>query len=602
MTILDFLPLFAGIGLFLYGINLLAKAIENLAGAKLEQLLEKLTSNKWKGLALGTGVTAIIQSSAATTVTVVGFVNAGMMKLAQALPVIFGANIGSTATAQILRLGDLEGAGILLKLLKPSSFAPIIIAIGAGIMLMAKKKKTKNIANLLLGFGILFWGMTTMESTLSPLKDSPAFQEMFLTFTNPVIGILVGLAVTAIIQSSSASVGILQALSSTGQVTFSMAFPLILGQNIGKCLTVILASFGTNRNSKRAVVVHVFFNVFGAVLCLCGMYGLNALFHFSFFSEVVNRGDIANVHTLFNLITALVLMPAVNALVTLSGKLIKDDDSAKTNQALDYLDDLFLKNPSLALEQCRKVFEAMGHALRENLDTAEDLLLNKYDPKKVSQLEENEHFLDKCEASLSEYLVKVTRKSMTEEESHSATEIFQCVSDYERIGDYCVNLSETAEYMYDNNDRFTPEGQKEIRLLFSAVRQILDTTLVAFDTETPETIAAVEPLEEVIDVLTDVLRKNHIDRLQNETCTVNNGISFIELLNNMERISDHCSNIAVYIIQKHKINENFNRHTYLDAVHEGHLTGYQNLYEQFYKKYVDALGTQEADITAEVKA
>ncbi|MCJ7835148.1 Na/Pi cotransporter family protein [Cuneatibacter sp. NSJ-177] len=586
MDILSFLPLFAGIGLFLYGMNLLAKAIERLAGAKLEKTLETLTSNKWKGLALGTGVTAIIQSSAATTITVVGFVNAGMMKLTQALPVIFGANIGSTATAQILRLGDLESGGLFLSLLKPSAFAPIIIAVGAGIMLMAKRKKTKNIANLLLGFGILFWGMTTMENTLSPLRNDPNFQKLFLAFENPLLGILVGALVTAVIQSSSASVGILQALSSTGTVSFAMAFPLILGQNIGKCLAVILASFGTSRNSKRAVLVHLLFNIFGVILFACGMYGLNAVFHFTFFSEIVNRGDIATIHTGFNLITALVLMPFVNALARLSEHLIKEDESLHTSHALDYLDELFLKNPGVALEQCKKVLYSMGDSIQENLTIAESLLLDKYDLRQLAQLEENERFLDKCEASLGEYLVKVTRHSLSEQESHEATEILQCVSDYERIGDYCVNISETAEYMSETNIAFTEQGMREARILFEAVHNIVNETLAAFQTEEKDHISSVEPLEEAIDAIIAELRNHHIERLQKGTCAVDTGISFIELLNNVERISDHCSNIAVYIVQKQKVDEDFDRHSYLKAVHRGELAGYQERFNKYCEQYL----------------
>ncbi len=586
MDVMDFLPIFAGIGLFLYGMNLLAGAIEQLAGARLEQLLEKLTSNKWKGLALGTGVTAVVQSSAATTVTVMGFVNAGMMKLAQALPVIFGANIGSTATAQILRLGDLEGAGFLLSMMKPSSFAPLIIAIGAGIMLMAKRKKTKNIANLLLGFGILFWGMTTMENTLSPLSDNPAFQQLFVTFKNPLIGILVGAAITAIIQSSSASVGILQALTSTGTVTFSMAFPIILGQNIGKCVTVVLASFGTNRNSKRVVCIHIFFNIFGAILFLAGMYGLQAVFQFAFFNEVVNRGDVATIHTLFNLVTALILMPAVNLLDKLSDRLVPRDEHVRTNNSLDYLDPIFLKHPSVALEQCRKVLDSMGEAIRENLEITEYLLLDHYNEKHLDQMNENERFLDKCESTLGEYLVKIARSSLTEQESHRVSEIMQAVSDYERIGDYCINISRTAEYMSENREHFTESGTADARLLFAAIHDIVENTLDAFQTENAEKIDSVEPLEEVIDSIIEILRDHHITRLQEGTCSVGRGISFIELLNNTGRIADHCSNIAVYIIQKQRMDDHFDRHAYLDAVHRGEFPGYPERLEFYKEKYL----------------
>ncbi|MCD8054409.1 MAG: Na/Pi cotransporter family protein [Lachnospiraceae bacterium] len=594
MTLLDFLPLFAGIGLFLYGMDLLSKAIERLAGAKLEHILETLTSNKWTGLALGTGVTAVIQSSAATTVTVLGFVNAGMMRLAQAIPVVFGANIGSTATAQILRLGDLESGGVFLSLLKPSTFAPILIVLGAAINLIAKKRKPKNIAMLLMGFGILFFGMTTMEDTLSPLEDSAAFQQLFTAFENPLLGILAGLALTALIQSSSAAVGILQALTSTGSVTFATSFPLLLGINIGKCLTVILASFGTNKNSRRVVVVHLLFNVIGVILFTAGFYGLNAVFHFSFLHAVMNRGNIADLHLGFNLITALVLMPAINGLISLATRIIPDDEEYHENLALDCLDDRFLKNPQVAMEQCMKVLCSMGTCIQENLGIATVLLTGEtYDTKKSGRLEENEHFLDKCEASIGEYLVKTTHHTMTEDDSHRATEILQTVSDFERIGDYCVNISETAQYMHENGVHFTDVARREVDTLLSAVSTIVDLTVDAFSVESSESIISIEPLEEVIDQLTEDLRARHVRRLQSGQCAVSSAISFVELLNNVERISDHCSNIAVYIIQRHKVFEDFDRHTYLKAVHQGRIPGYQDRFAKYKKQFLDPL--EEAD-------
>ena len=588
MTFMDFLPLFAGIGMFLYGMDMLAKAIERLAGAKLEKILENLTSNKWKGLLLGTGVTAVIQSSAATTVTVVGFVNAGMMKLAQALPVVFGANIGSTVTGQILRLGDVQGGGnIILSMLKPSSFAPILIVIGAAINLIAKKRKPKNIAMLLVGFGILFFGMDVMESTLSPLKDSPVFQGLFTSFENPVLGILAGFALCAMIQSSSASVGILQSLTVTGSVTFATTFPLLMGINIGKCLAVILASFGTNKNSQRTVTVHLLFNIIGAVVFTILFYGLNAVFHFPFLHAALNRGNVADIHSLFNILTALMLMPAVDLLAGFATKLLPDKSGTRENRALDYLDERLLKNPRVAMEQCRKVLSAMGDSIQENLQIASDLMLDKFDDKKNDRLEENERFLDKCETSVGEYLVKTTHHTMTEEESHLATEILQSVSDFERIGDYCINISETASYMNENDVVFTPLGARDARVVFAAITRIVNMTVEAFNTEDLETVTAIEPLEEVIDDLVSMLRDSHVTRLQEGVCSVKNGISFIELLNNAERISDHCSNIAVYIIQRTKVFESFDRHTYLHEQHEGTQTRYRRLTEAYQKEFLD---------------
>ena len=594
MSLFDYLPLLAGIGMFLYGMDMLAKAIERLAGAKLEKILENLTSNKWKGLLLGTGVTAVIQSSAATTVTVVGFVNAGMMKLVQALPVVFGANIGSTVTGQILRLGDVQGGGnMLLSMLKPSSFAPILIVIGAAINLIAKKRKPKNIAMLLVGFGILFFGMDVMESTFSPLKDSPAFQGLFTSFENPVLGILAGFGLCAMIQSSSASVGILQSLTVTGSVTFATTFPLLMGINIGKCLAVMLASFGTNRNSQRTVAVHLLFNVIGATVFTALFYGLNAVFHFPFLHAVLNRGNVADIHTMFNVLTALMLMPAVVPLAKLSERLLPDKGENRENKALDYLDERLLKNPRVAMEQCRKVLSAMGVSIQENLGIARGLLLDKYDDKKNDRLEENERFLDKCETSVGEYLVKTTHHTMTEEESRMATEILQSVSDFERIGDYCVNISETALYMSENNVSFTSLGHRNAGILFDAIEEIVNLTVEAFTTEQMNAITAIEPLEEVIDDLVAQLRESHAKRLQEGVCTVTSGISFIELLNNCERISDHCSNIAVYIVQRYMVFENFDRHTYLHKMHEGTESRYHRLSEEYRKKYLEPITTPD---------
>ena len=593
MTFFDILPLFAGIGMFLYGMDMLAKAIERLAGARMEHILESLTSNRWKGLLLGTAVTAVIQSSAATSVTVIGFVNAGMMRLVQALPVVFGANIGSTVTGQILRLGDVDGSSFILTMLKPSSFAPILILIGAAINLIAKKRKSKNISMLLVGFGILFFGMTTMETTLAPLKDSAQFQQMFTSFENPFLGILAGFLLCALIQSSSASVGILQSLTVTGSVTFATTFPLLMGINIGKCLAVILASFGTNKNSKRVVLCHLLFNIIGAVLFTAVFYSLNAVIHFPFLHEVLDRGNVADLHSLFNIVTALVLMPFVNVLANLSRKIIPDDTEYKENQALDLLDERLLKNPRIAMDQCRKVLIAMGESIQENLHIAAGLI-TQYDDHRERRLQDNERFLDKCEAGVGEYLVKTTHHTMTEEESHLSTEILQTVSDYERIGDYCVNISETAQYMTENKISFSEAGRRETQLLFSAVFRIVDLTVTAFRTEDADRIYAIEPLEETVDTLVEKLRSNHVQRLQDDRCAVESGISFIELLNNLERISDHCSNIAIYIIQKQKVFEDFDRHSYLQELHKGHQVRYQELLNEYRVEFLDPLNTFSA--------
>lgn len=588
-TITAVLPLLAGIGMFLYGMNLMASAIEKLAGAKLESTMERFTDNRWKGLALGTGVTAIIQSSAATSITMIGFVNAGIMTLAQTIPVIWGANIGSTATSQILRLGDLSSGGSWISMLKPSSFAPIIIFIGAVIMLLAKKRKMKNISNLLMGFGILFWGMTIMEDTFAPLKESDKFQELFVSFGNPFIGIMAGLLLTAVIQSSSASVGILQALSASGSITVATAFPIILGQNIGKCVPVVLASIGNNKDAKRASLCYVLFNVCSLVLFGVGVYGLNALFTLGFLDNVVNRGDIANMHTGINLITALLLMPLVNAYDRMLHRIIKDDAVQKEKRTLDCLDEAFLKNPKVAMEQCRKVLFDMCNVIRENSAIVSDMVLKGYNEKTLADLNTGEDFLDKCEAGINAYMVNVTSHTMSEEDSHLATEILQSVSDFERIGDYCINLCETAEYMYENKSAFTEPAKEELRVLFAAISNVIDLTVEAYKSDDVERIAYVEPMEEVIDDIVERMKSNHIKRLRQGLCTADNGITFTEILTNTERISDHCSNIAIYLMQKLTINETFDRKKYQEDLHEGKDIRYVKYIERYKKEYLDQI-------------
>lgn len=588
-TISKVLPLLAGIGMFLYGMNLMASAIEKLAGAKLERTMERFTDNRFKGLLLGTGVTAIIQSSAATSITMIGFVNAGIMTLAQTIPVIWGANIGSTATAQLLRLGDLNGGGVFLSMLKPSSFAPVIIVVGAFIILLCKKRRTKNIANLLIGFGILFWGMTTMEETFAPLKDSAKFQEMFISFSNPFVGIFVGLLLTAVIQSSSATVGILQALSASGSITVATALPILLGQNIGKCVPVILASIGNNKDAKRASLCYLLFNVFSLLLFGIGVYGLDAIFDFAAMDNVVNRGNIATMHTAINLIAALLLMPFVRQYDRMLHRLIKDGGDVKEKRTLDCLDDAFLKNPQVAMEQCRKVLFDMCHVVKENAMIVTDMVLNGYNEKTLLDLNAGEDFLDKSEAGINAYMVNVTYHTMTEEDSHLATEILQSVSDFERIGDYCINLSETAEYMFENKSSFTPEAKAELEVLFDAIRNVIDLTVAAYTSNDLERIAFVEPMEEVIDDIVDRMKSNHIIRLRNGVCTADDGITFTEILTNTERISDHCSNIAIYLMQKLTVNRAFDRKLYQDELHKGVDPRYRKYIDMYKKEYLDRI-------------
>ena len=570
MDIFSVLTLLGGIGLFLYGMSLLGTSLEKIAGAGLEKTLERLTNSRLKGLALGAVVTGIIQSSAATTVMLVGFVNAGIMKFAQTIPVIMGANIGTTVTGQILRLGDLSGSQLFFELIKPTSFAPIVIAIGSFMILISKHRKTKNIAHLLIGFGILFFGMTTMESALAPLKDSPAFQEIFFMFSNPILGVLLGAVVTAILQSSSASVGILQAIASTGTVTFSMAAPIIIGQNIGKCITVLIASIGTNKNAKRVVVCHLMINIIGAIMFLIGIYGFQAMVGFSFWDSAMTRGNIADFHTLFNIATSLILLPFCNVLVAISQKLLHDDAPSRADSCLALLDDIFLDRPTLALEQCRKVTLQMGETIFEKLN-------------------ENENFLDKCETAVGEYVVRISAQRIRRTDQRESAMFLHCVSDFERIGDHCVNIAEVGQFNKEQGISFSKKGLKEIRMVIEAVKHVLDITLDAYEKDDLTGAYRVEPLEEVIDVLRETIKAHHIERLSKGNCSVQAGISLTEFLTSAERISDHCSNVALHIIEKLSNTKNFDSHEFQKIMHRGATEEYKALYKYYESQYYDPI-------------
>lgn len=580
MTPLSFLMLIGGIGMFLYGMNLLGESLQSMAGAGLERILKKLTDNRIKGATVGTAVTGIIQSSAATTIMVLGFLNAGIMDLMQGIPVIMGANIGSTVTGQILRLGDISSDNIFLNLIKPSAFAPLVIGIGAFILLFAQKKKSKNIAKIMLGFGILFMGMTIMETTITPLKDNEVFQKMFTTFSNPFVGILFGIVFTAIIQSSSASVGILQAISSTGAISFSMALPIIVGQNIGKCFTVVLASIGTNRSAKRATFIDIMFNVFGGIIFISVLYGLQYTVGLPFWEDVMSRGDIADIHTSFNVITTIILLPLYASLVKLSGRIIKSKNSSAINQELGVLDDIFLKTPSVALQQSKTVVLNMSQTAMENFSISTKLLMN-FDSKLEKKLQENERFLDKAETALCEYLVKITGCSLSEQETLLATELMHNVGDFERIGDYCINIADVAEYNSSNGVNFSEKGKKELKTMFDAIQSIIGLTISAITDEDIITAHKVEPLEEVIDSLKETLTTRHVNRLQKGSCNVTAGISFVELITNLERISDHCSNIAVHLIQRLTGGSNFDTHEHLKRMHRGDTEEYRDTYAHY---------------------
>ena len=509
----------------------------------------------------------------------IGFVNAGIMKLGQAIPVVFGANIGSTATAQILRLGDLSETSFILKLLKPSSFAPILICIGAFIILFTSNNKKRDVASILVGLGILFLGMNTMEGVFAPLKESESFQNLFTSFNNPLLGILIGLVLTAIIQSSSASVGILQAISSTGVVTYGTAIPIIIGQNIGKCMTIILGGIGANKKAKRVSLSYLLFNIFGAVFFVVVIYGLQLFIDMPFMAKVVNRGNIANVHFMFNFITSLILLPFSNQVAKFTGKIIKDEEESKIDKELATLDPRLIATPAIAISQARNVMFAMADCIRENFDIARKLI-SEYNEEEAAKLEENEDFIDKCESSLNNFLLKVTsQNNMSRAERLDVSELLNSLSDMERIGDHCENLLVVSRNIQEQKISFSDQGMKEIEMALKATANIIDMTLSAFKEDDLQAISRIEPLAQTISEITELIKDHHVIRLQVGECGIPGGFALVDILTSLDRIGSHCKNIGLHIAKKI-------RGTHMDEMH-GHIyiTGYKTS-EEYKALYV----------------
>ena len=549
------LQLFGGVGLFLFGMSLMGSSLEKLAGSGMGRILEKLTTSKKRGVGaikgwgLGLGVTGIIQSSAATTIMLIGFVNAGIMTLAQSIPVVFGSNVGSTVTAQILRLGDLGSGGIVLKLLKPSSFAPMLVAVGAAMYIFVKKQKVKDVAGILIGLGTLFYGMTMMEEVFAPLKSNPKFQEFFTSFSNPLIGILTGLVLTAVIQSSSASVGILQALSATGSVTYGIAIPMIIGQNIGKCMTIVIGSIGANKKAKRVALSYLLFNVIGAILIGSVVYAIYYTVGIPAFENTVNRGNIANLHLAFNLIMSILLLPLSNQMAALTGKIIRDKDEQSDDEDFRRLDPMLLSTPGIALEQCRLLMKKMGEKIAENYGLALGLL-ETYDQKAVDKINENEAFIDRCETSITEYALKIDPKRLTPDNRRILTEILNSIGDFERIGDRCVNIAFAAKEKKEKDVTFSAAGLLEIASISGAVDQVIGIAFEAFDQDQGNAAHRIFPLSETIASLREAIQSHHVERLQEGDCGVNGGVVLYDLVNSFESIGDHASNIARHVVKR----------------------------------------------------
>ena len=540
MDLFNALNLIGGLCLFLFGMTLMGQALERRAGNKLKTLLERITANKFAGLMTGLGVTAIIQSSSATTVMVVGFVNSGLMTLRQSINVIMGANIGTTVTAWILSLAGIESSSFFVRLFKPSSFTPILALVGIVFYMMSKNSKRKDTGMILLGFATLMFGMETMSGAVSGLRNVPEFQQLFLTFTNPILGVLAGAVLTAIIQSSSASVGILQALASTGAVSYGAAIPIIMGQNIGTCITAILSSIGTTRNAKRAALVHFAFNFMGAAVWLTVFWLVKTIFAPVFLAQAASLIGIAVFHSVFNILCTLLMLPFSQVLEHMVCRILPD---AKTTEKIQELDERLLGSPALALNQCRQVLGNMAELSIQAFRDSTACVLN-YDKVIADRIHEAEDNTDHLEDLISTYLLKLTSRHLGDEESVKATEYLKLIGDYERIADHAVNILESAEEIASKNVAFSEDAVAEYRTICAAVTEILNLSFSAFSNEDIEAARKTEPLEEVIDTLKEDLRTRHFLRLQRGECSVAAGFVWSDLLSNLERVSDHCSNIS----------------------------------------------------------
>lgn len=588
MDFFDVLTMLGGLALFLYGMETMGNGLALVSGGKLERILEKLTSNPLKAVLLGAGVTAVIQSSSATTVMVVGFVNSGIMKLTQAVGIIMGANIGTTITSWILSLSGIESSNFFIRLLKPSSFSPVLALVGVCFLMFTKKEKKKDVGMILIGFAILMTGMETMSGAVKPLADVPEFTGILTMFSNPVLGMICGALLTAVIQSSSASVGILQALCATGAVSFGTAIPIIMGQNIGTCVTAVLSGIGAHKNAKRTALVHLYFNLIGTIIFMIVFYTVNGVVHFSFMGQSANAAGIAVVHSAFNVAATIVLLPFSQVLVKLACLTIPDsaeEKSAEDENEKDFqlLDVRFLDTPGYAVEQSRIVAVKMAELSKKALYHA-IYLLDNFSEELAEKVVRLENRVDKYEDELGSYLVKLSTKNLSEKDSHTVSMILHCIGDFERISDHAVNIVEAAQELNHKNLKFSRKAQEELKIFSRALMEIVDNTLEVFAKEDIEKAARIEPLEETIDYLNKKLKKRHVERLRSGECTIELGFVLSDLTTNFERISDHCSNVAIALIQSRT--DGYEAHEYAAELHSENNSEFQKEYRAYKEKYL----------------
>ncbi|MBQ6600218.1 MAG: Na/Pi cotransporter family protein [Clostridia bacterium] len=578
MDLFDVLSLVGGLALFLFGMNIMGSSLEKKAGGQLKTVLGKMTDSPFKGFLLGLIVTSVIQSSSATTVMVVGFVNSGIMTLHQAVGPIMGANVGTTITSWILSLTAIKGGGFM-DLLKPDSFVPVLALVGIYLLMFSKKNKSKDTAMILLGFATLMTGMETMSAAVAGLKEVPEFTNILTLFSNPVLGVLAGAVLTAIIQSSSASVGILQAVSTTGAVTFGTAIPVVMGMAIGTCITAVLSSIGANKNAKRATLVHLYFNIFGTIAALALFYGANAIFKFDFVDNNANEVGIAIVNTTYKMFCVLMWAPMTGVLEKIATVSIRDTDE---KEKYEMLDERLIATPAVAVERCRSVVQSMAEIALESINNS-IALIDSYDDKKAEEVVAAEKKTDKYEDKLGTYLVKVSAHELTDRDSMETSVLLHVIGDLERLSDHAVNVLESAEEINEKKLEFSDECKQELGQMIGAVREIAQLSYAAFTENDIEKAKLVEPLEQVVDDLQDVLKARHVKRLQKGECTVELGFVLSDLLRNFERISDHCSNIAGLVLEMDKSHD-LALHKYLKKVRKGE-NDYEKKYEEFSQKY-----------------
>ena len=583
MDIFSVFTMIGGLALFLYGMHIMGDGLAKVSGGKLESILEKFTSKPVFAVLLGAGVTAVIQSSSATTVMVVGFVNSGIMKLNQAVGIIMGANIGTTITSWILSLTGIESGNFWIRMLKPTSFSPILAIIGVGFILFSKSTKKKDIGTIMAGFAILMFGMETMSGAVEPLADVPEFTQLFTMFKNPVLGVIAGAVLTAVIQSSSASVGILQALCKTGSITYAASIPIIMGQNIGTCVTALLSSVGANKNTKSAALVHFYFNIIGTIVFMVVFYTINAVMPFGFLEDTAGAAGIAVVHSAFNVVATLCLLPFRNLLVKVATFTIKDDEGEETsNITATLLDERFLEKPSFAVAQAKKTAVQMAEASQDALFKAIDLF-HHYDKHMAEAVSELEEVVDHYEDELGTYLMKINNADLSQSDSQTISMILHCIGDLERISDHAVNIMETAKEVHNKEAGFSDKAKAELQIYENAIREIVTMTFKVFIEEDIRLATKVEPLEEVIDTLNDEVKKKHVKRLRKGKCTIELGFVLSDITTNYERIADHCSNIAVCLIQTKE--DGFDTHEYLDNLKENDDPEFINMYKEYRSKY-----------------